>query len=67
MLTIPDVRESDEGLYYCIVTNEWGKSVESNYINFTVYGMLMCKYTVPYSAKHWQDKVFYCVFGIWKI
>ena len=67
MLTIPRVLESDEGLYYCIVTNEWNRSVESDNINFTVYGMLTCKYTAAYSAKNWQDKAVYCVFGIWKI
>ena len=39
MLTIPNVTESDEGQYYCTVTNEWNRSVESNDINFTVYGM----------------------------
>ena len=38
-LTIPNVTESDEGLYYCVVTNEWDKIVESNNVNFTVYGM----------------------------
>ena len=38
-LTIPNVTESDEGLYYCVVTNEWDRSVESNDVNFTVYGM----------------------------
>ena len=43
VLTIPYVLESDEGLYYCIVTNEWSRSVESDNINFTVYGMLTCK------------------------
>ena len=51
VLTIPDVLESDQGLYYCIVTNEWGRSVESDNINFTAYGMLTCKYTVPCSTK----------------
>ena len=39
ILTIPDVLESDEGLYYCIVTNEWGRSVESNDTSLTVFGM----------------------------
>ena len=39
VLTIPDVLKSDEGLYYCIVTNEWGRSVESNDANLTVFGM----------------------------
>ena len=40
MLTIPNVTESDEGLYYCIVTNEWSSSMESNDVDLTVYGML---------------------------
>ena len=39
ILTIPDVLKSDEGFYYCIVTNEWGRSVESNDANLTVFGM----------------------------
>ena len=39
-LTIPNIVEADEGLYYCIVTNEWGRSVESDFVNLTVYGML---------------------------
>ena len=39
VLTIPNVTESDNGQYYCIVTNEWDRSIESNDVNFTVYGM----------------------------
>ena len=39
VLTIPNVAESDEGQYYCIVDNEWGRSVESNDATLTVYGM----------------------------
>ena len=39
VLTIPNVLESDEGQYYCIVTNEWGRSVESNNVILTVVGM----------------------------
>ena len=38
VLTIPNVLESDEGQYYCIVTNEWGRSVESNNGNLTIEG-----------------------------
>ena len=38
VLTIPNVAESDEGQYYCIVTNEWGRSVESNDGSLTVEG-----------------------------
>ena len=39
VLTIPNVTESDNGQYYCIVTNEWDRSTESNDVNFIVYGM----------------------------
>ena len=38
VLTIPDVLESDEGQYYCTVTNEWNRSVESNNVALTIYG-----------------------------
>ena len=39
VLTIPNVTESDEGLYYCVVTNQWSRSVESNDVTLTIYGM----------------------------
>ena len=39
VLTIPNVTESDEGQYYCIVTNEWDRSVESNNGTLTISGM----------------------------
>ena len=39
VLTIPDCNKSDEGQYYCIVTNEWNRSVESDNANLTVFGM----------------------------
>ena len=42
VLTIPNVLESDEGQYYCIVTNEWDRSVESDNATLTTYGMLLC-------------------------
>ena len=38
VLTIPKFNKSDEGQYYCIVTNEWDRSVESNSVNLTVSG-----------------------------
>ena len=38
VLTIPNVLESDEGQYYCIVTNEWDRFVESDDVTLTVYG-----------------------------
>ena len=37
-LTIPNAMKSDEGQYYCIVTNEWGRSAESSNIMLTVEG-----------------------------
>ena len=40
VLTIPNALESDEGQYYCIVTNEWGRSVESNNVTLATFGML---------------------------
>ena len=43
VLTIPYVTNSDEGQYYCIVTNEWGTSVESNEVTLSIFGMLMLK------------------------
>ena len=42
VLTIPNVLESDNGFYYCIVTNEWNRSVESNNVTLDVYGMSLC-------------------------
>ena len=42
VLTIPDVLESDEGEYFCIATNEWGRNVRSNDVILTVHGMLIC-------------------------
>ena len=41
VLTIPNVLVSDNGLYYCIVTNEWDRSIESNDVSFTVHDMLL--------------------------
>ena len=38
VLTIPNLVESDEGVYYCTVTNEWGRSVRSNDVTLTVGG-----------------------------
>ena len=40
VLTIPNALESDEGQYYCIVTNEWSRSVESNNVTLSTFGML---------------------------
>jgi len=38
VLSIPDIIKSDEGQYYCIVTNEWNRSVESNNVTLIIYG-----------------------------
>ena len=37
-LVIPSLIKSDGGQYYCIVTNEWDRSVESNDVILTVEG-----------------------------
>ena len=37
-LMIPNLIKSDEGQYYCIVTNEWHQSEESNDVTLTVEG-----------------------------
>ena len=39
-LTIPNIEKSDEGDYYCIATNMWNRSVESNNVTLNVYGRL---------------------------
>ena len=38
MLVIPSVTETDEGQYYCVVTNEWGRSVKSNDVILSIFG-----------------------------
>ena len=53
-LTIPNVTESDEGQYYCTVTNEWGRSVESNDVTLSIFGMLIVVVT-------------YCIMDIWYV
>ena len=40
VLTIPNIDESDEGEYYCIVTNMWNRSLESNHVELSIYGMV---------------------------
>ena len=49
VLKIPDIDKFDEGWYYCIVTNMWNRSVESNHVDLTIYGtygihMQVCLY-----------------------
>lgn len=43
VLTIHNVHKANEGRYYCIVTNEWGRSVRSNDVNLTISSKLVCK------------------------
>ena len=38
VLMIPNSLKSDEGQYYCNVTNEWGRSMKSNDVTLTVIG-----------------------------
>ena len=38
VLTIPNMEQSDEGQYYCIVTNEWGRNLRSNDVTLRFYG-----------------------------
>ena len=39
VLKIPNIDKSDEGQYYCIVTNTWNRRMESNHVNLTIFGM----------------------------
>jgi len=41
VLMIPNLVKSDEGVYYCTVTNEWGRSVRSNGVTLSVVGMFI--------------------------
>ena len=38
LFTIPDLHISDQGDYYCTVTNEWNRMVESYSVTLTVKG-----------------------------
>ena len=38
-LKIPNALKSDEGQYYCTVTNEWDRSMKSNDVTLSVVGM----------------------------
>ena len=61
VFTIPNLTVSDRGDYYCTVTNEWDRNMESNSITVTVkgnhvYGLyipqfgigILCEYSVPF-------------------
>jgi len=53
VLTIPNLVESDEGMYYCTVTNEWSNSVESDNVILSVEGRwtILCTVTVHLFTK----------------
>ena len=38
VLVVPSVAKTDEGRYYCIVTNEWGRSVRSDDVTLSIFG-----------------------------
>ena len=40
MIEIPNIVNSDEGQYYCVVTNMWNRSLESSNVDLKIYGML---------------------------
>ena len=42
VLTIPNLVESDEGVYYCTVTNEWGYNVRSDDVTLSIQSMYVC-------------------------
>ena len=51
VLTIPNVIESDGGQYYCTVTNEWDRSVMSDEVSLSIFGMLqLFIYVLSYSG-----------------
>ena len=50
VLIIPSVSESDRGQYYCIIRNEWGRSVESDNVSLAVFGTyIIDSYVVIYA------------------
>ena len=42
VLIIPNVLKSDEGKYYCTVTNEWGRSVKSKDVTLSAKDKKLC-------------------------
>ena len=52
VLIIPNLVESDEGMYYCTVTNEWGNSVNSGDVTLSVKGMICNSYTMAMKDLH---------------
>ena len=52
MLMIPNVTKPDQGQYYCTVTNEWNRSVESNDGTLIVSGMLIVMTNIQLCASN---------------
>jgi len=70
VLTIPNLVQSDEGEYYCTVTNEWGNSERSGDVTVSVEGTyvhtVFCRlhYSIDmYVMVCWQQ-YFSCVVDI---
>ena len=61
VLTIPNLVDSDEGLYYCVVTNEWNSSVISDDIALAIEGM--CLQSL-HSQSHISKKSYFNPFKI---
>ena len=47
VLIIPNLNKSDGGQYYCVVTNKWNRSEQSDDVILTVYGMLVDTTFIP--------------------
>ena len=57
LFTIPNLSISDEGDYYCTVTNEWNRIVESDDVTLIVTGMQFAFIYVCYCKAtdlHWE-------------
>ena len=54
VLRIPNLDKSDEGLYYCIVTNTFNNITMSDNITLTVYGRFV-------NTSYYMRSIFYCM------
>ena len=63
VLIIPNITESDEGLHYCVVTNEWDRSLRSNDVNFTVYGTHVHQYRQQCMIPQWLTRIMRILLG----
>ena len=55
VLTIPNLVESDEGVYYCTVTNEWGNSERSDDVTLRVQGIYLCMQIYLILCQIWRS------------